>query len=844
MAFEFAYCEEPLFWTHNSEYKPSHEIVGNLNFTVINKCPISFIDNFTIKTILPKNINATILRVTDIDRPNVSPTQITKYYLLNKTSKIMQGGYEYEGTLDAWMTYALPFIFQLRLKGNKGKYPVKVNRFLNNRIFRRYVLQHAYTQPDEYFNYTNEEYGFVGQNIFSTTTRAKKTIGKTKSNIGFETDGETIANLLAQTVNEYKIVDGGSNFQIAITPIGQKGGFDTTPANLLAKLVVYQLGEDLAGLWLKGDYVGFLTFNQDVRIRIVAHNKMTNNEFRYSVTEGDIIFKNSYWSGKLKGVFYTYNWKFLLDNMTLIGSKAATSGDTKTMIMVQFKAEDFNKYISPHLGDSKSVSFSPTRLFRYSPTHRQSSDRYGAGGFIDESFAISNQIDYGNYARGIRETINGINGVYRYVIASPFNNVRAQKVMKEMLTISKYPKVSNIPNAYVFSRAKISNSYLSPTYLLEQTSTPLLFYRNIGVGEGGFFTFNGLNFTTYSPWLNKGGAYINEGLGTSNTTITSFDTWLNTSKQQMNTQLTIAKQRSELATADAVIGGLSGIAKSGGKAFANFVSGNIGGGLANTLSAGTSLGSMVTGLVRAEQIYSHAKLSQEALMVDKRNSSTAELIRSNYADDDIKNKMLFDMASSNLGDNVPSFSDLNPASINNWILIDDRNRVNFTTYDLDITNVPLGFESSTFYNRLSWEVGMKADFYMDAHIIFSDDYSSENTTWFDKPFYITDGTVSGYQPVNNPFSYLVLDIEEYIYRALFPYATLEEIGAIQGMFSSGVRIWKRRPTNNTNDDFIILDVSKKYRWYTEPDDMPEELKAIELPQELTNAKTKKRSKRK
>lgn len=904
MAFIFYYSETPIFWTHNSEDKPTEIFLNTqVNFQFLSKCPVSFIDNFTIKTVLPKNLKPTLLLIEDND-PSVPITQKKKYYLLNKTSKIMQGGYEYEGILDAWLTYGLPLINEVTKGNNRGKYYVKVNRFLSNRIFRTYLLNRSFLNKDELFDYSKEEYGFFGEQI-SYSGNYRQNVNPTDYRwkvLVTENDILKMTDVTAIKDEYYKITNDTTNHTLIENPRGyffrtsrQTSGENQ---NITCKIYVYRFDVD-TGFARAGDYYCFVH-------PIKAKNTTTNwfkfyvdfipstNDFQTKTTASVVglgvnsvyPFSDCVWSDKLVGVFYYPLWKF---SPRMYFNYRTQTEYNMFFILRPDEFYDFEKaYQKRRLTHYGETSFNPTEVFRY-PSQSTNSG-FGRISTPEQDGDKQYRIDYGT-RYNLLDNEPPIPSGKKLIINKGYSTITS-KTQGEypheysfpywMTKISREPIAINIPNAYVASRAQVAGVYLNPTFpkLLNygsNTTPPYTRYQNAfryGIGYNGFYTFNGTNFSVFTPWDNAH-TFMYDFMGTSNNYVSGFAGWLQSSKESMNTQLVIANDKSQLAHKQAVLDGTVGGAKTVLGGIGKFISGDIAGGLSSVVGLAGNIGSSLLAQERASQIYSHAKLSQQASIADKRNSSKGTEIRGNYADDDFKNKLLENVATYNFNKNsvIPSII-YDPTNTETSASVINPNYQAFkvafaynTMYDYINSNLPLSHEAVNFFNRLSWNVGMKGDFYMDLHLVLKPDYSTIYTEWRGPAVAVASSYLpDSFELVDNPFVYLNLDITDDVYRNLFPHATLEEIGAIQGMFSSGVRIWKRRPEYTNEDDFTIMNVL----WDTynklsgidnsdepdnynvtntnynpieyEPDDTNNYIQTQERLK--NNAKTKKRSKRK
>ena len=852
MAFEFAYYNRPIFWTHNSEDKPNKQILDSLRFTKLPKCSVSFIDNFTIRTVLPKSLNATILKISDTNAPL---TQRTKYYLLNRTNKVLADGYEYEGILDAWLTYAIPFIEWTQAFPNANRYPVLINRFLNNRIYNRYITYEAYRKADEYFNFDNEELNLIGANeqkIYSSGSKIY--VNNDKDFFNINTIKPTTQYDPPDTLSKVQWYPWNNETQgdwDEITMLNQRQPL-TGSGNILFKLYVFQMDTTIERISNEAGtyFILCVPIGKQPSINIKLGNRGGTYQIKSVPINGSLLNISDLWKTKLKGVYYFPLWKYI--NFGYDGTSfylCKHLGSSAYRLFFTMSASSYLKFHNELNGNYTSYSsFSPTEIFRpnlLSTTYNDTTNetKYNYGFFFPTTSgrkSTTTRIDYGTSYKS-------------------FNNIRADIIEQGSLgrdptinresstfyltkKISRYPTGYNILNSYALSRAKVLGAYLNPSFkrIIKTIGTADKYFHT---GSYGYLAFNGLNFIVQTPWNNSSAIY--ESFGSMNAFIDGYSIFLNESKASMNAQLTIAKQRSDLASAEAVLGGISGLAKNTGKLLVGTGTGNVGMTAQGAIGFASGVGTTVTGVIRAQQMYSHAKLSQEAMLVDKRNSALGQTITSNYTDDDYKQKFIF-----NNGYYLRSAEASYGYNGNQSGTMIDYNSITYTFYDFALLNAPLSLEGVNFYNRLTWDVGMKANFYMPISEIFKPDYGSQTTRWYNNNSIYIRTYDDQYLSVTNPFVYLSLDIPDLYYREFAPYATLEEIEAIKTIFSSGVRIWIRAPRYTDDDDaFYILDTNIIYgRRDPETNETliyEDEIALLpEYEQELTNVKTKKRSKRK
>lgn len=857
--YEFSISSRPIFWTHNSEDKPSPDLFETTyadSFRIIPKCPVSFIDTFTIRTVIDAQEKPTILKVEKWSKPGIRSG--VYYYLLNRTSKALKDVYEYEGVLDAWLTYAIPFMQWSQNSQNANKYPVLINRFLNNRIYNRYITYEAYRKGDEYFNFDNEELNLIGANgqkIYSGGSKIYVNNDKDFFNINTITSTpeydppETLSKVYWYPWNN----DTQGNWS-EITMLNQRTPLSGS-GNILFKLYVFQMDTVISRVSNEpGTYfILCVPVGKDPTINIKLGERERSYRLQAVGPNTSLLGISDLWKTKLKGVYYFPLWKYI--NFDYDGASfylCKQTGTSSYRLFFTMSASSYLKFHNELNGNYTSyASFSPTEIFRpnlLSTSYNDATNetKYNYGFFFPSSSgrtATTTRLNYGTSYK----TVNDIEtGYIRADIIEQGILGRDPTITPESSTfyltkkISPYPNGYNILNSYALSRAKVLGAYLTPTFkrIIKTIGTAETYFHT---GAYGYLAFNGLNFIVQTPWNNSSTIY--ESFGSMNAFIDGYSIFLNESKASMNAQLTIAKQRSDLASAEAVLGGISGLAKNTGKLLVGTGTGNVGMTAQGAIGFASGVGTTVTGVIRAQQMYSHAKLSQEAMLVDKRNSALGQTITSNYTDDDYKQKFIF-----NNGYYLKSAEAAYGYNGNQSGTMIDYNSVTFTFYDFALLNAPLSLEGVNFYNRLTWNVGMKANFYMPLQDIFKPDYDTTTTRWYNNPIFIRmyDGR---YLTVSNPFVYLSLDIPELYYRDFVPRATLEEIETIKAIFSSGVRIWNRAPRNNDDDAFYILDTNIIYgRRDPETNEtlIYEDEIAI-LPEdepELTNVKTKKRSKRK
>lgn len=819
MAYQFAYYDEPIFWTHNSEDKPSQSILNRMVFSYFPKCSVSFVDNFTIRTVLPKNINATILRITD-NSPSASLTQQTKYYLLNRTSKVLQNAYEYEGILDAWMTYALPFIKWTQNTSNSKKYPVLINRFLNNRIYHEYMVNETYRKTDEYFNFDNEELNLIGSNqlkIYNQNRGTKIAVSRDKDMFGVNNikpspqydPPEALSKIRWSYWNDG--VDGWWNtITLANNPFERQYN-----KNILFKIFVFQLDTTYENnstvLGKEAGTYYFLCVPIGGNVRIWIDEDSTTDYFSIqSIGENDSLDGISdLWQSKLKGVYYLPLWKYISPTNDGYSFYLCKYKSERTYrLFFTLPASDYQRFQDDFGIPDTHVKFSPTEIFRFnllSSTYNYDTQKTEFNiGFacpsVNNNKITTTRINYGTSFSSY-DTQNVIEMGTLYNTNVTENQKHFFPLTKK---ISPYPTPYNILNAYALSRSKVLGAYLTPSFKrIELRDTWYRADTYNHVGSYGYITYNGLNFIVKTLWNNASNIY--ESNGSMNAFIDGYSVFLNESKASMNAQLTIAKQRSDLASAEAVLGGFSGLAKNTGKLLVGTGTGNVGMTAQGAIGFATGVGSTVTGVIRAQQMYSHAKLSQEAMMVDKRNSALGQTITSNYTDDDYKQKFIF-MTGINLPSKENSLGWAPSTPQDTPSLNDDC----LSFYDFALINAPLSVEGVNFYNRLTWNVGMKGGFYMPLNEIFKPDYDTWNTRYTDQKILTIRSSNNKSIGVRNPFTYLSLEIPETWYRTYYQYATLEEIASVQSIFSSGVRIWNKAPEYNENDAFYILDTHIVY----------------------------------
>lgn len=890
--FKYYATNKPIFWTPNSEWKPNRDcfrrMIPENAWTPIPNCPVSWVDNFTIKTILqdPSINKWTVLRIEEYtnDLPNANIVS-TKYFYLQATSKRLKNiaqestanekvpykgvkrASEYVGTLDVWLTYGLDLIEKL---SNDDKHPILVERFLHPRMFRKYLELKAFKHDDEMFNYESEE------KVLAVSAQPQLVPAEV-----FSADKQFIKGrniYIANFANQYLWKNTkwvGSKFNTlpnwaCLTPSEES----LTKATNWYYIVLANDDDASYTVVLASDTDTFLNlnyWNTDYSITGSPHYKATwaiaskdwvlrtLTQNRYNKSEG-------YWPEHVVGIYKAdgfFGGKF---TWTIVKGDDAGNYVRVVPTAYQLKPDDVVKNIGALL-DCKSCynknlvnSFFPTGFIRLTSS-------------IDDKQQV---FQYGYLWNFTRVSGYDTVEVYPYtgigaVQFCRFSNTDLSETFPQIVKpqnsiepwVLRYEPTGDEPlNIYAMGRVKYWNTYLNPTFRWlgidprvaihwiengnNQYTTHSIdgsvininndIYTNIdGIGFNGTISFTGNHwmFTTNGSW----GFQVHNGNETLPLMTSSYKSYLASQRSQINTGLQIAKEQYSTQMKHLNInemynnaqGGLN-IASNVLSGIADFFSGDLfGGSIRATQSAIDLQRKQEDTRYAKEQVenqYRHYNMKLNAQLADKRATakpnqlltSDSETIMLN-ALETLKNNKYFPFTYL-WNYNSPTREGYEIRTVNprgfggfNSDYTNAKMFINNACCFSKLVNAPLDKFGRQFYNKLTWNVGMKGGFYATGLELFNSVFLTRLT---EPTLLVPSINGTSHTADENQFYYLQLSITPDTIRQFAEYETLEVYNVLANMFTDGVRIWNNNPATS-NRNFVITGALTKdyYDYFTE-----------------------------
>lgn len=770
--YEFWVSTKELFWTPNSPDKPSKELFDKdyePTFQKLDKCYVTFVSRFTMRTVLPKFINnqqPTILKIVDKE------TGEKRYFLLNKTIKEASGMFEYEGTLDAWLTYGHPFIEWAKT----SSIPIKVNRFLNNRLMRQYLYEHHYEKTDELFNFDKESY--------TLAVSANPVIGGgNNNNIPYyysQTGEDIMENNLKDHPNVTNIYVSSNNTDVCNW-----------------RVFVCQVDRGNLGV---GEFRYFIAPEKDVTIEFwngfssANRTKVTYTINSYSHLENWLSYTAV--GTKLRGVYnipffksIPKNWR---DGLVIFGYVPTSTGGGNGNCLVIRSPITNNLNTVANNQYYKNNSFYPSGYaFAYptgvTPIHCSWYCDFSSRRTVDVVIPQSTRFDSPRWIFTIPFVSNFRS--YGYVDSSSFTYTPTP-LHPYLLSRISYNGIHLTPESRLRGEWPSGSSWIPPakTYWNK---------RPDGLWLNALINYDGLKVTLSNRGMFSQ-AVLYQTNGSMTVPISTYNEYLQSSRSQMNAQLQIAKENSDLQRTKAISESVTSTANNVAKGVGNFLSGNWVGLASSVAKTASSISNGVTGVMEAENIYKHKELQIEAAKADKVRVAKPTIIASNYALDDFEQKYR-EYLQKNMKWNATGLTPMNIVNANSAVEYDRfyfayDYRPSWKQYeDGLLVKAPFDQISSRFYMDMLWRVGVKGDFYSACSWVFGNDDNTPNGYEY---YRITEdaGTNKYTYTFRNHFTFLNLDVEENVYRQFKSKVTLEELASIRTIFESGVRIWYSTPT--------------------------------------------------
>lgn len=893
--FKYFATNKPVFWTPNSEWKPNRDcfrrVIPDNAWTEIERCPLTWVDNFTITTILqdPSQNKWTLLRVDEYssDLPNAYVVN-SKYFYLKTTDKRLKNiainpstpntpfkgirrASEYTGVLDVWLTYGLDLIEKM---SNDDKHPILVERFLHPRMFRKYLELKAFKQDDELFNYQSEE-KVLAVSAQPQLLPAQQLLPTAPTPTPAENDFT-----IPREANMYWNSGRGEHVDAyACIPNWFTFNYDESlnQTNDFKNVVWYQivLANDENSSYtivqvpsvpvtIKTRYYKKFGLNsQETLTKKLSIPLATKDEILAILDENQRLSNKGYWTKHIVGIYKTdvllgskINW-CVIDTGKKRKKPDGSLITVYTLSKYSVKPDDVFKNKGGSLDSVGAEQENLVNSFYPSAFMRLTSNENDKEQLFEYAYMWRYSVQSGNPTVSVT-AYNGI-GAVNFIkdgttVLKPQNSIRPW--------IINYKPTGDEPlNVYAMGRVKYWDTYLNPSFrwlsLDHNTSMRWLsngkntikfwsddnyitsgrMFTNVdGIGYNGSICYTGNHwmFSTNGSW----GFQIHTGNETLPLLNSSYQTYLASQRSQINTGLQVNKelyatQMKHLNTIGR-LNNLQGGLGIGSNLLGVLSAGNDAGLLGSVLNMGKS----ITDLKQKQEAnryakeqatyqYRHYNMKVNAQLADARVSAKPEQLLTSDSETIVNNALeslrgsrytpftyLWTNDPENVkGDDIISTTgyEINTVTSRGFdgfaTQVNNERFCNTTCCTTKLVNAPLDKYGRQFYNKLTWNVGMRGNFYATGLELFNSVFLTQLTEPTRLTSYYTKASVSA---GDNNFYYLKLVVTPDVIRQFAQYDTLEVFDVLSNMFNDGIRIWNQDPTYAGKDFIITGALTKDY----------------------------------
>lgn len=564
-----------IFWSPNSINKPHYKLFYEVylpKFKIVddNTFNVNFIDEINISAV----VDTLQIKIIGVIGKN---EEDSRFYIQSRTAKRLKNGYEVIYTLDVWLTYMYTLMFNMQDK----RINIKVNRFLQNNLIKKWMAARQYKYYDELLDFS----GYDNTILEGTNENAepmKYGISIANFNMGWS------ASFVDQ--NDIDKIIGSSN---TTDKEGTPSNAYITATNITRSTIlwwVFKVGTDrflaVAGspygasdtIYLKCHVSSdSLTFFSPI-----SDTSKTYREIPIKIGWFGQKMADGAWINNFVGVFDIPFWPFISSNFITTPIKTLQTNYADGVILgFWWYRQEGIKLTSYY---NKDFSFNK----------------------IVSGYAQKKQLNLPKNA-----LLNNGTSLYKYETLIPFYSDNRDDY-----------KLEN--NNYIYSKAKID---LVP-YFKKPYGIDGLFIKN-----GADVNFDGNKFNIITNNIDQQNIIIST-YGTKNVATDAYNQYLSTIKSSMNTSLEIAKNERDFQKSMLGWNTFKNVLGSAVNTGASFLTGEYGKAAGSLTGGLLGIGDTLFKSQQIDRTYNNTMKMQEAQLADKRRSLTTIDYNSSVSSDD------------------------------------------------------------------------------------------------------------------------------------------------------------------------------------------------------------------